>query len=103
MNDIKCRNKDTKVSLIAMDLVLVLIGIFNYKLILFDCWAKCNSKFKPFLNLSSTNKDLLLSKQTDEKNPPYQGDYVNIKDKDNIIQYKQSIRKTHNTPLKSTK
>ena len=70
MNDIKCRNKDTKVSLIAMDLVLVLIGIFNYKLILFDCWAKCNSKFKPFLNLSSTNKDLLLSNRQTKKTLP---------------------------------
>ncbi len=49
MNDIKYRNKDTKVSLIAMDLVLVLIGIFNYKLILFDCWAEdyLNSKAIP--------------------------------------------------------
>ncbi len=49
MNDIKCRNKDTKVSLIAMDLVLVLIGIFNYKLILFDCCTEdyLNSKAIP--------------------------------------------------------
>jgi hypothetical protein len=76
MNDIKYRNKDTKVSLIAMDLVLVLIGIFNYKLILFDCWAKCNSKFKSFLKSFINEYGPTVKQQTD-KNPPYQGDYVN--------------------------
>ena len=72
MNDIKYRNKDTKVSLIAMDLVLVLIGIFNYKLILFDCWAKCNSKFKPFLK-SFINEYGATVKQTDRQKPSLPG------------------------------
>ncbi len=42
-----------------------------------------------------TNNDLYNRTE----NPPFQGDYVNIRNKDNIIQYKLNIMKAHCTPL----